>query len=61
MAKLKEAKGRDEEAGESGYERLFGIHELGQLLSKCQATVISSGNELENILANKIKSKGIST
>jgi hypothetical protein len=61
MAKLRDAKGRGEELGESGYERLFGVHELGVLLSKCQAAVISSGNELENILAEKIRSRGIST
>jgi hypothetical protein len=61
MAKLKEAKGRSEEETASGYERLFGNHEMGLLLSKCHATVISSGNELEKILTNKIKSKGIST
>lgn len=61
MAKIKDAKGRDESTGESGYERLFGNHELGQLLSKCHSSVISSGNELENAIANKVRSKGLST
>ncbi len=57
MARIKDAKGRDTSTGESGYERLFGNHELGLLISKCQAAVISSGNELENIIADKINKK----
>jgi hypothetical protein len=60
MAKIRNAKGRDPKTGASGYERLFGNSQLGQLLSKCQATVISSGNELERILEAKIiNTKGI--
>jgi len=54
MPKIEDARGRDPSTGPSGYERLFGIPALGQLLSKCQATVISSGNELETTLENKI-------
>jgi hypothetical protein len=54
MTKIENAKGRDIQTGPSGYERLFGNQKLGQLLSKCQATVISSGNELERMLEKKI-------
>ncbi|MBM3250545.1 MAG: restriction endonuclease [Candidatus Omnitrophica bacterium] len=60
MSKISNAKGRDPETGPSGYERLFGNAQLGQLLSKCQATVISTGNELERILENSItETKGL--
>ena len=52
MALIENAKGR-EEGGGSGYERLFGNHELGQLLSRVHATVISSGTELEKIIIGK--------
>lgn len=52
MALIEKAKGR-EEGGGSGYERLFGNHELGQLLSRVHATVISSGTELEKIVIGK--------
>ena len=57
MAKIEHAKGRDSSTGPSGYERLLGNAQLGQLISKCHATVISSGNGLEAILENKVKSK----
>lgn len=57
MTKIENARGRDKATGPSGYERLFGIPELGQLLSKCQATIISSGNELERLIENKIQKK----
>ena len=61
MALIRNAKGRREEDTPSGYERLFGNHKLGMLLSKCHATVISSGNELERFLATKLtKTDGIS-
>ena len=43
MALIENAKGR----GDGGYTRLFGNDKLGLLLSKAQATVISSGTELE--------------
>lgn len=52
MALIENAKGR-EDGGGSGYERLFGNHELGQLLSRVHATVISSGTELEKIIIGK--------
>lgn len=61
MSKIRNAKGRDPKTGASGYERLFGVPSLGQLLSKCQATVISTGNELERILESKIaNTQGVS-
>ncbi|MFA6328477.1 MAG: hypothetical protein WCY41_03455 [Candidatus Micrarchaeia archaeon] len=60
MTKIENARGRDPKTGPSGYERLFGIPALGQLISKCQAAVISSGNELETIIEKKItNTKGI--
>ena len=53
--KIEDARGRGEDAGESGYERLFGNHKLGILFSRCHATVISNGNELERILKKKVE------
>jgi len=57
MALISNAKGRREDETPSGYERLFGNRKLGMLISKVQSAVISTGNELENILASKIKNK----
>lgn len=57
MALISNAKGRREDETPSGYERLFGNRKLGMLISKVQASVISTGNELENILASKIKDR----
>lgn len=60
MAKIENAKGRNISTGPSGYERLFGNHMLGQLISKCQAAVISSGNELERrVEAEIVDTEGI--
>jgi len=60
MALIKDSKGRKKNETPSGYERLLGSKELGQLISKLHATVISTGNELEQTIANKIKnSQGI--
>lgn len=39
--------------GGSGYTRVLGNEELGQLISKVQATVISNGNELERIIVSQ--------
>ena len=47
MPKISESKGRPDE--NSGYARLFGNQQLGQLLSRVQATVIRTGNALEKI------------
>lgn len=51
--KIKNAKGRRDE--NSGYIRLFDNVELGQLLSKAQATVISNGTELERMILDRTK------
>ena len=61
MALISNAKGRRENETSSGYERLFGNRQLGMLMSKVQSAVISTGNELEKMLASQIKdTKGIS-
>lgn len=51
MSKIINAKGRKD--GNSGYMRVVGNKDLGQLLSRVQATVISNGNELERIIAQQ--------
>lgn len=57
MALISKAKGRRENETPSGYERLFGNKKLGLLMSKVQSAVISTGNELETVLANNLKEK----
>lgn len=52
---LKDAKGR--KAG-SAYARLFGNTALGHLISRVQAAVISSGNELERMILKEMESSG---
>lgn len=52
MAKLQDANPQNVSGG---YERLFGIPELGLLMSKVQSTVISSGSELEKLIQSKVK------
>lgn len=52
MARFSDAKGRRD--GNSGYGRAFGNKALGQILSRAQATVISTGNELEKLVSEKI-------
>lgn len=47
MALIETSKGREEGGG---YERLFGNKQLGHLLSRVQATVISTGTELEKLI-----------
>jgi hypothetical protein len=49
MARIADSKGREDD--NSGYTRLLGLPELGQLLSRIHATVIRNGNELELMLA----------
>jgi hypothetical protein len=49
MALIENSKGRKEGGG---YERLFGSTQLGHLLSRVQATVISSGTELEKLITD---------
>lgn len=57
MSKISNAKGRDvKNTGDSGYTRVIGNNELGQLLSKVQATVISNGTELEKMIVARSNS-----
>lgn len=49
--KIRNQKGRKD--GNSGYTRVFNNSELGDLISKIQATVISNGNELEKIILSQ--------
>jgi len=53
MARIRKAKGRRKEQSPSGYSRLFGDAELGNLLSRAQGTVISAGNELEKLIVDR--------
>ncbi|MBA3064158.1 hypothetical protein FP803_01840 [Candidatus Woesearchaeota archaeon] len=55
MALISNAKGRRKNETPSGYERLFGNRQLGMLMSKVQSAVISTGNELEKVLASKLE------
>ena len=56
MSKIAKAKGRDiNKFGESGYTRVIGNSQLGQLLSKVQATVIANGTELEKMIVERCK------
>ena len=57
MARIENAKGRRENQAPSGYTRLFGIKELGQLMSRIQGTVISSGTELEKLIYERATTK----
>lgn len=49
--KIRNAKGRID--GNSGYTRTLGNEELGKLISKVQATVISNGTELERLIIER--------
>lgn len=54
MAKISERKpGRKD----GGYTRLFGIPELGALISQVQATTISAGTELEKMIWERVPYK----
>ncbi len=55
MALISNAKGRKETETDSGYVRLTGNKQLGNLISRYHASVISSGNELESFLAVRLK------
>ena len=56
MSKIAKAIGRDiNKFGESGYTRVIGNTQLGQLLSKVQATVIANGTELEKMIVERCK------
>lgn len=51
MSKIRNALGRKD--GNSGYSRVLGNNDLGQLLSRVQATVISNGTELERLITER--------
>ncbi|MEX2142975.1 MAG: hypothetical protein WD740_00135 [Anaerolineales bacterium] len=55
MAQIRKAKGRRKDQSPSGYSRLFGNPELGNLLSRVQGTVISAGSELEKLIIERCK------
>ena len=55
MALIREAKGRRKDQSPSGYSRLFGNSELGNLLSRVQGTVISAGSELEKLIIERCR------
>ena len=48
--KIRDAEGRTD--GGSGYTRVLGNVQLGQLISRVQSTVISNGTELERIIVS---------
>ncbi|MGN0519443.1 MAG: restriction endonuclease [Candidatus Fimenecus sp.] len=48
--KIRNAEGRQD--GGSGYTRVLGNADLGQLISRIQSTVISNGTELERIIVS---------
>lgn len=52
MARIADAKGRSD--GNSAYVRLLGDQELGQLISRVQSAVISSGTELERMIRDRV-------
>ena len=54
MALIEKAKGRLENQAPSGYTRLFGSASLGNLMSRVQGAVIASGNELEDLIWERV-------
>jgi hypothetical protein len=54
MALIENAKGRRADQSPSGYTRLFGVPALGNLISRIQAAVISSGSELEQLIWDQV-------
>lgn len=55
MALIQNAKGRRTGQTPSGYTRVFGIEDLGNLMSKVQGTTISAGTELEKLIYARCK------
>ncbi|KKM75306.1 hypothetical protein LCGC14_1391610 [marine sediment metagenome] len=55
MTKIEGIKGRRPAQSPSGYTRLFGNKDLGNLMSKIQGAVISSGTELEKLIWARVK------
>jgi len=54
MALIEKAKGRRKNQAPSGYTRIFGLSTLGNLMSRIQGAVISSGNELEKLIWERV-------
>jgi len=52
MARIRDARPKN---SSGSYERVFGNAALGELISKVQSAVISSGSELEKIIASLVK------
>ena len=55
MALIERSKGRRENQSDSGYTRLFGIKELGQLFSRTHGASISAGTELEKLIWERVR------
>ena len=55
MALISNAKGRSEKQSPSGYVRLFGIKELGNLTSRTHAASITAGTELEKLIWERVR------
>jgi len=55
MALIENTKGRRDTQSPSGYTRLFGVPALGNLMSRIQGAVISSGNELERLIWERVE------
>lgn len=53
MAKIRDAQGRRKDQSPSGYSRLFGDSNLGNLISRVQGAVISAGSELERLILER--------
>lgn len=53
MAKIRNAKPK--QSG-GGYDRLVGNHDMAEIFTKAQSTVISNGTELEKIIRDYLKS-----
>lgn len=51
MARISDRNTKD---SSGGYQRLFGVQELGYLISKVHGAVISAGSELERIILEKV-------
>ena len=49
---------RDPKNISGAYERIFGLSDLGMLMSKVQSAVIGSGNELEEMIKAQVKTTG---
>jgi len=55
MATIENTRGRRMAQAPSGYTRLFGDAELGNLMSRVQGAVISSGTELEKLIWERVQ------